>query len=119
MAEPWFDPNMFGAVFGSVVGGGGGTLGGLWGAAAGTCAQRGIGRAWIIGSGWAIALMGAAIAGFGVFAFVSGQPFHIWFWPVQTGGLIAILMGLLVPIVRKRFDEAEQRRMAAEQLRTS
>src|SRR3954468_15365559 len=115
MAEPWFEPNTFGALFGSIVGGGGGalfgsivgggggTLCGLWGAAAGTCAQRGVGRAWVIGSAWALALAGAAIAGFGLFALASGQPFHIWFWPVQAGGLLALLMGLLTPVVRKRY----------------
>lgn len=119
MAEPWFDPNTFGALFGSIVGGGGGTLCGLWGAAAGTCAQRGVGRAWVIGAGWVLALAGAAIAGFGLFALASGQPFHIWFWPVQTGALLALLMGLLMPVPRKRFDEAEMRRLAAEEVRTS
>ncbi len=119
MAEPWFDPNTFGALFGSIVGGGGGTLCGLWGAAAGACAQRGVGRAWVIGSGWVIALTGAAMTGFGLFALASGQPFHIWFWPFQVGTIFALVMGMVVPAVGRAYVAAEQRRLAAEEVRAS
>jgi hypothetical protein len=118
MAEPWFsDPNMFGAWFGSIVGGVGGTLAGLLGAAAGTLAPRGKGRAWVLGGMTVFAGLGVLLLGVGLVALFSGQPYGIWYPFTLCGAIFAGVCGSLVPVVRRVYDQAEERRMNAEALR--
>ena len=117
MAEPWFDENTFGALFGAIVGGGGGTLIGLWGGLAGTFASQGKGRSLVLGTAWAFVGLGVVLACAGLYALVAGQPFHIWFWPCQVGFIAALLVGCLIPVIRRRYNEAEVRRLQAEQFR--
>lgn len=117
MAEPWTDPNMFGAYAGAILGGGGGTLVGLWGALGGTLAPRGKAKPFVLGMGVVLACAGAILAGVGIYAWVAGQPYGIWY-PLTLGGVvIALITGILMPIVRKRYAEAEARLLAAEQFR--
>jgi hypothetical protein len=117
MATPWFDPNLFGAIYGSVAGGVGGTLGGLLGAAAGVLAPQGKGRAWVMAGFGLLVAAGLASLGFGVAALAMGQPYGIWYPPVLVGLILpGVVMGVL-PAVRKRYAEAESRRIDAEGLR--
>ena len=117
MAEPWFDPNTFGAWFGTIAGGGLGTLGGLLGAAAGILAPRGKAKAVIVGAWYLTIAFGVAVLLFGVYALVVGQPWGIWYGPVLCGTIITIVMGGLLPVIRMRYRAAEQRRIDAEGLR--
>ena len=117
MAEPWFDQNTFGALWGAIIGGVGGTLGGLWGALVGTMAPRGKGRAWIIPIGWGFAGLGVLSLAFGLYALVVGQPYGIWYGPVLTGVIFAGVVGGLMPVVYKRYADADARRLQAEQFR--
>src|SRR4051812_15046681 len=118
MSEPWFDENMFGALWGSIAGGGGGTLGGLWGALVGTLAPRGKGRAWVIAIGWGFVGLGVLSLAFGLYALAAGQPYGIWYGPVLTGVMFVIVIGCLMPVVYKRYAEAEARRVQAEEVRS-
>jgi hypothetical protein len=117
MSQPWFDENMFGALWGSIVGGGGGTLGGLWGALIGTLAPRGKGRAWLIGIGWVFVGLGVLSLAFGLYALAAGQPYGIWYGPLLTGVMFTVVIGCLLPVVYKRYAEAEARRVQAEEFR--
>lgn len=119
MSEPWYDPNMFGALFGSIVGGGGGSLAGILGALAGTLAPRGIGRPWILGAMWCFVAVGIALFGLGLYALLMGQPFGIWYGPLLSGVIFTIVVGCLIPVVRMRYRQAEERRLQAEGLRGS
>jgi len=117
MAEPWFDPNTFGALFGSIAGGVGGSLMGGWGGLVGWLAPQGRARRFIYGS-WAVFMVLGAIAlGFGLYALAAGQPYGIWYAPTLTGGLTLLLLSILFPVVRKRYAEADARRMEAEAIR--
>ncbi|HJT76561.1 MAG TPA: hypothetical protein VJ739_05100 [Gemmataceae bacterium] len=118
MATPWFDPNTFGAWFGTVGGCACGLLGGAVGATAGTLAPRGKARALVFGLlGLSVAL-GVACFVFGLVALANGQPADIWAWPMYLGGLDVVLFGALgIPLVRRRYAEAENRRLEAEGLR--
>ncbi len=119
MSEPWFEPNTFGALFGAIVGGVGGTFAGLVGALAGVLAPRGKGRRLVLGlMEWFVAL-GVALLIFGLVALVCGQPFGIWYGPVLSGVLSIAVMGGLIPMVRARYRQAEQRKLDAEGLRRS
>jgi hypothetical protein len=117
MAEPWFDPNTFGAYAGAILGGGGGTLAGLWGALAGALAPKGKAKTLVIGLGLALAGGGAILLGVGLYALLVGQPYAIWYPLTLAGGVIAIVCAALVPVIRKRYAEAEARQLAAEQFR--
>jgi MFS family permease len=117
MTEPWVDPNTFGAYAGAILGGGGGSLAGLWGALAGTLAPKGKAKRLVIGLGIALAATGAIVLGIGLYALLVGQPYGIWYPLTLAGGGIAIICGALVPLVRKRYSEAEARQLAAEQFR--
>jgi hypothetical protein len=118
MADPWFDPNTFGAYAGAILGGGGGTLAGVWGAMAGVLAPKGKARALVLGLGVAIAVSGAILAGVGLYAWIVGQPYGIWYPMLLSGSVVMIVCGCLVPVVRKRYAEAEARQIAAEQFRS-
>jgi hypothetical protein len=119
MAEPWFDPNTFGAWFGSIVGGGMGTLCGLLGAAAGTLAPLGRGKAVILGVWYVFLAIGAGLLILGVVAWLMGQPYGIWYGPVLSGAIITVSMGSLLPMVKQRYRQAEQRRIDAEGVRVA
>jgi hypothetical protein len=117
MSQPWFDENLFGALWGGIGGGVGGSLGGLWGALVGILAPRGKGRGWVIPIGWAFFGLGLLSLAFGLYALVNGQPHGIWYGPVLTGVIFAVLIGCLMPVVYRRYAEAEARRLQAEEFR--
>ena len=117
MTEPWFDQNWFGAWWGTTAGGVGGSLCGLWGAVVGTLAPRGKGRAWLIPFGWMFVAVGALSLAFGLYALIVGQPYGIWYGPTLTGLILMIVVGCLMPVVYKRYAEADARRLQAEQFR--
>ena len=117
MNEPWWDVNTFGALYGSIAGGGLGTLGGLWGALGGVLAPKGKGRAVVLGLGWLLFAVGVSQLAFGLYALAAGQPYGIWYGPCLTGVIIPVVVGSLIPVVRKRYAEAEDRRMQAEGFR--
>jgi hypothetical protein len=80
-------------------------------------APRGKGRTWVLAGMGAYEFLGVALLTFGLAALVTGQPYAIWYWPTLTGGLFAVLFGVLTPTVRRRYAEAEQRRLESEALR--
>jgi hypothetical protein len=113
MTEPWFDPIKFGALYGGIGGGLFGTLGGILGAAAGVLAPKGKGRTVILGS--FTLLMGVGIANLilGIYALIDGQPYGIWYPLMLLGIILTAVLGGLRPVVRKRYEEAEMRKMDA------
>jgi hypothetical protein len=117
MAEPWFDPNVFGAYFGAIGGGVGGTLGGLWGALAGWLAPRGKAKLLVVGLGWLILTAAVGCLGLGVYALTAGQPYGIWYPPLLVGIVIPSVVGGLLPMVYRRYRQADQRKMQAEEFR--
>ncbi len=116
---PWFDPNTFGAYYGAIMGGGGGTLGGVLGALSGWLAPQGKCRGLVVGGFYLMLSIGIANLLFGLFALVSGQPYGIWYGGVLCGGILTTLPLFLMPVVKRRYAEAEQRRMEAADLKSS
>ena len=117
MVEPWFDPMKFGAFYGGVGGGLLGSLGGVLGAVAGKLAPQGKGRGLVMGAFTAFTLIGIVNLVFGIYAVATGQPYGIWYPLVLIGFLLTMLFVMLKPVVRKRYDEAEARRMEAAAFR--
>jgi hypothetical protein len=117
MTEPWFDPIRFGALYGGIGGGLLGTLGGLLGAAAGTLAPKGKGRSFILGAFTLLMVIGISHLVLGLYALSVGQPYGIWYPLVLIGGVLTMLFAMLRPVVRKRYEEAEARKMEAAEFR--
>jgi hypothetical protein len=116
MATPWFDENTFGALFGAIGGGFGGLVG-SWGGLVGWLAPQGRARGVIYGLWGVFMILGVASLGFGLYALAVGQPYGIWYGPTLAGGLVTFLLTVLFPVVRKRYAEADARRMQAEAIR--
>ncbi|QDT90300.1 hypothetical protein [Gimesia algae] len=117
MDAPWFDPVTFGAWFGAIVGGGGGALCGIWGALFGILSPRGKGRKVILGGMFLFAIIGLLLIATGLFALLKGQPYGIWYPFLMAGFVFAIVNGALIPVIRKNYQQAENRRIAAESIR--
>jgi hypothetical protein len=117
VADPWFNPNLFGALFGAIVGGGGGSLLGIWGGLLGTFGQSGKRRGLVFGGFYAFGTFGLVCAGFGVAALTAGQPFGIWYGPLLVGLLFTVGSVLALVLARRIYAAAEQRRLQAHALR--
>ncbi len=117
MIEPWFDPVRFGILYGGIGGSALGVIGGILGAASGYLAPRGKGRSLILGAFTILLVIGVLQLLVGCYAFISGQPYGIWYPFVLIGVILTAVMGGLLPVVRKRYTEAEARRVNAAALR--
>ena len=117
MIEWWtaHDGALYGAIGGAAIG----MVGACLGAAAGLLAPRGRGRGVVLGSMATMAAGGLVALGAGVIAVSGGQPYHVWYPLLLCGGILALVMGPLVPVVRARYRQAEARRMQAQELRRS
>ena len=118
MAEPWFDENAFAVLFNTIGGVFGGIVG-TWGGLTGWLAPQGRARGLIYGLWGVFMVVGVALLGFGLYALAVGQPYGIWYFPTLTGGLVTFLLTILYPVVRKRYAQADARRMEAEAIRRS
>ena len=107
---PWFDdPNRFGALFGAIVGGGGGTLAGLLGALTGWLAPKGKAKPLIVGGFIFFIAIGVILLFVGIWALASGQPYGIWYPFLLCGIIFTVVCGALLPVILKRYSEAEKR----------
>ncbi len=117
MSQPWFDELTFGVLVGGFGGGLLGTLGGVWGGLVGMFAPRGKGRAVLIPIGWAFVGVGVVLLAFSLCALAAGQPYGIWYSTLLPGVILTAVLGGLMPVVYKRYAEAEARRVQAEEFR--
>ncbi|MFO0851749.1 MAG: hypothetical protein U0871_24770 [Gemmataceae bacterium] len=115
MTEPWFSEQMAGLV-GGLGGGGLGSLAGCYGGLAGWLAPKGKAKGFVFAVHWAFLLLGVAALAVAVTALAVGQPYHVWYVFLLPGLLFTLLFGLLFPVIRQRYREAEERRMTAEDM---
>ena len=112
MNEPWFDPNAYGWIPGTMLG----FFGALLGTLMGVLGSRGKARGLVHGLFTLGLVACSALALVGVAALLSGQPYGIWYG-LGFPGLLGI--GILValrPVLRRTYAEAEARRMQAQDL---
>ncbi len=117
MIDPWFDPIRFGIYYGGIGGATLGILAGVLGSASGYLAPRGKGRSFILGAFTTLFVIGVLHLLVGLYAVISGQPYGIWYSLILIGVIMSAVMGGLLPVIRKRYAEAEARRMNAAVLR--
>lgn len=96
---------MVGGILGSVLGCLGGLVGGLSG--------MGKARRLVLGLMATTCALGVVSLAVGVVALICRQPYAVWFPPLMVGVLATVIMGGLLPSVRRRYEELELRRIAA------
>lgn len=110
MNEPWIDPNRWAWLPGTLLG----CFGGLIGALAGILAPQGKARRLVLGLFDLMWYLSMFLLAAGLMALGFGQPFGVWFFFGFPGLHGAVLFGIGLPLCRKRYQEAEERRMQAE-----
>jgi hypothetical protein len=112
MTEPWFNPNMYAWMPGTLLG----VAGGIEGTLTGLCAPRGKCKTLVLGMH--VAILGACslLLVAGVVALVTGQPYGIWYSLGLPGLLGVVIFGALTPVLHKRYMEAEMRKSMAQDL---
>ncbi len=112
--EEWFNPRtagIIGGLIGSVIG----LTGALIGCSCGICVRKGwkkpIYTIFISAIAISIALLVT-----GVVAVYFKQPRHVWYSFLLPGFIGTIVFKSLFPLARKRFIEAEMRKMQAKDL---
>jgi hypothetical protein len=113
MAAPtaWWGPRTAGLV-GAITG----SLLGCIGAVIGLLASRGKGRALVMALARGMVAFGAAALVLGVVALVRSQPYEVVYPLLLEGALSVVIPAFLIPVLRRRYAEAELRRMAARDL---
>jgi hypothetical protein len=112
MTEPWFNPNLYAWIPGTVYG----VAVGLLGAIAGVLAYRGRARRPVINAWIAAWLAGVALLGVGLAALIGGQPWGIWYGFLLPGAIGAGVVGGNYFVLLKRYREIEERRLTARDL---
>lgn len=114
---PWFDQQMAGMV-GGLLGAGVGTIfGGIGGGVGGPLAALGKARGFVLGIFYLGVLLGIGLIGVAVVAAVTGQPWWVWTSFLLPGVIGAGVMGGLLPVIKARYRQAEQRRLDAQSFR--
>lgn len=111
-ASEWFNGRT-GGVVGGVLGCLGGLYGALVGCLCGFLVPRGRGKRWVMGLVLLGTVMGAVSLLFGLSALLIGQPYHVWYPFLLTGGIIVCLFPFLFVTINKEYAKVELRRMQA------
>jgi hypothetical protein len=112
MTEPWFNPNLFAWIPGTLLG----VLGGTWGGLAGTLAPKGRARGFVMGFMWLLLAASITLLVLGIFALSQGQPYGVWYGLGLAGFIGTIVIGVNAPNIARVYRQAEERRMGAEDL---
>ncbi len=102
MNEPWFDPNTFGGILGSIFGIVGG---GIYGPLVGFCAPKGKLKGLVLGYHFTLLIVSIGLAAVGVYAYFVGQPNEIWGAFVLVGLIGGPLFGFMTPVLLKRYKD--------------
>ena len=116
-ATEWFsarEAGIWGGVMGAVFGAG---FGGIGGGVGGPLAAMGKARGFVMSVFYLGIFCGFALLGVGAIALFGGQPWHVWLVFLQPGALMVLLFGALLPVLRKAYERAEQRKLDAASLR--
>ncbi|GAB4384437.1 MAG: hypothetical protein Kow0022_07010 [Phycisphaerales bacterium] len=114
---PWFDQQMAGIVGGAIGAGVGVVFGAIGGGLGGPLAALGKARTFVLGMFYLAIAVGIGLIGVGVAAIVQDQPWWVWMAFMLPGVISASVMGGLLPLVKGRYRQAEQRKLDAQNFR--
>ena len=113
MSEPWFDPNMYswvgGTLFGVIGGGIGGPL-------IGVNASKGKNKGLVFGFIYTMIAISITMLGVSIYAYASGQPYGVWYGIGLPGMIGVLIFPFLIPSVNASYKRAELKRMEMEEL---
>lgn len=112
MNEPWINPG----ILGSILGGTFGTLGGVVGTLAGGFIPRGKAKRLTLGVNTFAFVLSFISLVVGIAAYLSGQPYGIWYGFGLSGLLGTIGFGSGFWVILKRARDAELRKSMSEDL---
>lgn len=112
MNAPWFDPNAYAWIPGTVFG----VTAGLFGSLVGTLAPRGRSRGLIFALWTTLMFIAAGFLVTGIVAWVLKQPYGIWYGLGFPGLLGLILLGSLRGRIAEQYLQAELRKTSAKDL---
>lgn len=107
-AEPWWTEQESGWLGGLV----GGSIG-IFGAVFGVTAGLGKARSFVLAMALVSCGVGILMLIIGTIAVAIGQPYHVYFLFFIIGGVLAFVMGLNYPVLKRRYDQLEFQRMSA------
>jgi hypothetical protein len=109
MTEPWFDPNHWAWLPGTLLG----CLGGIWGSLIGTLVPRGKGRPVTFGFGLLLAGLATAFSIAGLIGLMANQPFGVWFFLLVPALPLDMLFLVGLYFLPRMYRIVEERRMGA------
>jgi hypothetical protein len=112
MIEPWFNPNAYAWLPGTLLG----VVGGIEGTLIGVWAPKGKHRAFVMGLLFVDLLVSCILLVVGVVALLTGQPFGIWYGLGFPGLLGLLILGPITWVARKVYTEAELHKSMGEDL---
>ncbi|HEV3165533.1 MAG TPA: hypothetical protein VGZ22_16015 [Isosphaeraceae bacterium] len=112
MNEPWFNPNLYSWIPGTLLGVFGGTIGGL----AGFLAPRGKAKKLVLGLTWGALAYSVLMLAIGIIAYLVGQPYGIWYGFGLAGVIGVGVIGVNIPGIQMAYRRAEERRMRAKDI---
>ena len=115
--DPWFTEQAAGFVGGAIGVVLGAGFGGIGGGIGGPLAAAGKARGLVLGIFAAGLLIGLGLALVGLVAMILGQPWYVWFVFLLPGVVCSTIFGCLLPVIRTRYQQADQRKMDAAAIR--
>ena len=112
MTEPWFDPNAYAWIPGTLLG----VAGGIEGTLAGLLAPRGKLKALVLGVHFTIIAICFVLLVLGIVALATGQPYGVWYGLGLPGLLGVVIVGVLTPVILRGYLQAELRKSMASDL---
>jgi len=115
--EPWWDEsfsNMIGAIGGTSIGV---IFGGIGGGIGGPLAGRGKAKTFVLSMFWGAIAIGALTLLTAIVAALLGQPFHVWQWMLFCGLILTAVSAGVLPAIHNAYRVAEERKLAAAELR--
>jgi len=112
MTEPWFNPNIYAWIPGTLLG----LAGGIEGTLAGLCAPRGKYKTLVMGFHFTIMGVCCLLLTAGIVALATGQPYGVWYGLGLPGLGGLVVLGPLTLVIHMRYRQAELRKSMAQDL---
>lgn len=107
--EKIMGPGIWGGILGGIVG----VSAGIWACVASYCVSRGRARGAVLGVTATVALLGLVALLYGAFAWFRGAEWELWYTCAMLGGIVAIVEAGAYFSLRSRYQQSEERRMLA------